>query len=214
MNRATKIISVIIAAVMILSLASCTGGTEGGNQAADPDWLAEIKTLNDAFNLEGAELRSESYYEGKYVYVFDRDAILVRVYAEITQEQTDALDAIDFFDEQREAKTRDIVGDLPVKVENLSSAVPDAAKLAGYVGKTGQEMMDMGFDPSCGWNLDENLVYMAKGLFDYAIYFDNEIPYSEDISEDDVIEAIKDNTVRAVEFFGLSASCDNLEYTD
>ncbi len=124
-----------------------------------------------------------------------------------------AIDAVDFFDEERESKTHQIVCELPVTAENLSKAIPTAETLAGYVGKKGSEIQDLGFSLH-GWYFEDKMIYAEKGLFEYIIRFDNDIQYKEDMSDDEVWDELKDNTVQSVEYYGLGMDSDNLEYHD
>lgn len=168
-----------------------------------------FRTLADAFAVRGEEYSSSLSYE-RFALAFPLNGAYYRVEADIPEEVADQLDAIDFFDEERDEKQEALLGPLPVtRVGDLSAGIPPQEELDALKGLTGQELLDMGFDYGMGYMFGESSeMYLTWGLYEYHIY------YREKVSEADDYEAILDElmqvlTVDRVEFFGLSGICSD-----
>ncbi len=160
-----------------------------------------FKTLGDVLDCESP---ASSCCENLYVHVFEKDGIFYRAEADITSEIFEALFEIDFFDPDKDAKTKALLSDLPIRaLYVLSDALLSEAELKDLKGKTGQDLLDMGFVPqgSYGFNETEKISWASldKGPFTYQVDF------AEYVSVDDnpnVAEVIRPLTVKAVAWEG------------
>ena len=110
--------------------------------AADP---AQFKTIGDVLEYESP---SSCCYEDLYIHIFEKDGVFYRVDADITEEISQKVFDIDYFDPDKDQKTRDLLGDLPIRrTFVLSEALLSQAELDALAGKTGQDLLDMGFVP-------------------------------------------------------------------
>ena len=169
--------------------------------------------MGDALAVETENWQSMiSEAKDRYVYVFPKDDRYYRVEAEMTQELAEQLDAIDFFDEERAAKTLALIGGQPVvRVYDLSAGMPSQAELDTLIGKTGQELLDMGFEYGSGYSFwDKAEVYLEKGLYEYRFYFNEKVPKRENY-DDDLDEIMKTITVARVEFFTVTSMASDPE---
>lgn len=166
-------------------------------------------TLEDVFATE-MDAFSSATVEDLYVIAFEANSAKYRVEAPITPEIQEQLDAIDFFDEDRDEKEKALLGPLPVsRVGDIAACTPSEEELAALVGMTGQELMDMGFEQGMGYNFfDKAEFYLTKDLFEYHVYFNEKVPEMEDYDAvlDEILASL---TVAKVEVFGLSSVCSD-----
>ena len=173
--------------------------------------LAEspFKTLSDVLHAQKGQYSSEMSDE-LYVIAFETNGAYYRVEAQVTPEIKEQADAIDFFDEAREQKLDALLGPLPVsRVGDLSACLPTEAELKAYVGKTGQELLDMGFEHGTGYNFwDRAEFYLTKDLFEYHFYFKEKVPEMEDYDAvlDEILASL---TVAKVEIYGMASVCSD-----
>ncbi len=215
-----KLLTILLAALLLLSAAACTNdqdpaetapaetvqppaqtsaSAEGPKATEEPK--AEFKTLGDIWDFESPGYGMEG---DQYARVFLADGVYYRAEALIPQEVSEKLDAIDFFDEAREQKEKALLTDLPIlKIYNLSEVMLSQSDLNALAGKTGQDLLDMGFVPqgSYGFNETEKISWASldKGPFTYQVDF------TEYVSVDDnpnVAEVIRPLTVKAVAWEG------------
>ncbi len=170
--------------------------------------LAEspYKTLGDVF----ARQPSPSYgmSEKEYVCVFDVDGVYYRVEADISPEIYEQLNAIDFFDAERDQKYAELLKDLPVRrVADLSAGIPPQEELDMLVGTTGEELLQMGFEYGSGYSFNDKAeLYLVMGIYEYHVYFNETVPQREDY-EADLDEIMKGLTVAKIEFDSLAQTC-------
>ena len=190
-----KKISLFLALVLALSLlAGC--GQSGGESASDtPEAAAgtsdidSLKTIGDVLALEGAEFRQSAAYDNVFIYVFDLDGTIYRVFAPMSDDVFTA------------------IMDLEIdRCENLSEQIPPQEELDKLVGKTGADLLDDGWSCS-GYMLDTMEFWMDYGLFEYKVAFDGSLEMSDDFDE---YEAIRPLTVKSVEYSDLG-NATNLE---
>ena len=99
--------------------------------------LADVFDVLNKANDEGATPRySSSLTDTMYVVAFEKEDASYRVEAEVPTDVAAQLDAIDFFDEQRDEKQEALLGPLPVvRVGDLSAIIP--AGLLSHPGPGG-----------------------------------------------------------------------------
>ena len=208
-----RTILICLAALLILCAFGCilvpTENAEAAaNEAAVPaaegtpaPALEDLKTLGDAFAYE---LRARSVYEDRFIYACQvQENVFWRVEAVITPELYAQIDALDFFDEAYEQKLTDLVKDLPIdKAIDLSENLMSQQEMDALVGKTGQELLDMGFlsAGSYGFAEDFSWVELSRGAFSYEVFFNERV--KEQKEDYDVEETIRDMTVSSFSFSG------------
>ena len=210
-----KLLTVLFALLLLVSMAACSnsnqgnGGSEEKGKGFDPN---AMKTMGDVLSVDidgsGWEM-GEDYM----TIVLYGDNFFHRYYAHLSPEVYEKLDAIDFMDEKRDEKYAEILKDVPVeKYEDLSDKIPNEEKLNSFVGKTGQELLDMGATSS-GYNLgEENAQFFLNiGLFEYTFTFNEHVEYSDDLDEE---EALKPLTVKSVEYLSVSQNATNIDITE
>ena len=168
--------------------------------------LADVFAVLKKTNAEGG---TPHYSSGRsdelYAIALDRDGAFYRVEAAIPADTAEKLDAIDFFDEQRDGKEEALLSPLPVtRVGDLSACRLSQAELDALVGMTGQELLDMGFEYGMGYIFgDSTQFYMDFGLFSYTVYMNGKVPEMEDY--DAVLdELFRSLTVQKVEIDGIA----------
>ena len=151
------------------------------------------------------ESPSSSCYEDLYVHVFEKDGVFYRVEADLTEDLFQKVFDIDFFDPDKEQKTKALLGDLPVKQAFvLSDVLLSQAELDALAGKTGQDLLNMGFVPqgSYGFSEDMSWASLDKGPFDYQFNFVEHVPVEED--DPNVAEVIRTLTVKDAAYSAVS----------
>ncbi len=198
---------------IVLSLCLCACGASTAS-TADTSAGAEgkLETLGDAFAVE-SEFQSTAYTEDQYIYVFDLNGTPTRVVAALPDGVAEQIEAIDFSDEDYDAKLNALIGSLKLdQVEDLSKGIPSQEELDQLVGKTGKELLEDGYE-IMGYMMDgESTVYtLEKGLYQYEFTFNELIEITDDFDE---YKALSDLTVKSVEYDTLSTNCTDLSYTE
>ena len=203
-----KILSILLMTVLVLSLFAACGRTAPGGDAPAPAASgsfdpAAVKTMGDVFPYEDPEQQQESYSETYYVFVFQADGNWYRAVADLPQDVSDALWAIDFFDENRDQKIRDLISPLAVRsLENLSEQIPAQEELDSYVGKTGQVLFDEGWT-YWYYNLDDMEAGLYHGPFSYKVLFEYDGEPLVNTDDFDFYEEFKDLVILSVTYDGI-----------
>ena len=218
------LLSLMLAACMILALAACGAGdgktdesaaqkteateaptseaTEAPTPAAETQEPASeeefdgFRTLADAFAYD---ITDSSFSDYLYVCVFEKDGVYYRAVAELPEDVSEALWALDFFDDNYDELVRETVGPLEItQLDNLTEMIPSQEELDELVGKNVQELVDEGWY-YWYWNLDDKELGMYYGPFSYLITFDGtpEDPENFDATQSSAL------TVRSVEYDGI-----------
>ena len=202
--KKNRVLSLLLAGLMALALAACGGASGGGQPAA----AGELNTMGDALAVE-SEFHHASWDDEHYVYVFDNNGTPTRVVADITAELSQQIDDALFNDGGGDEKVREILSPLALtSVEDLSTGIPSQDEMDQLVGKTGQELLDDGYEV-WGTSFDGESVSftLAKGLYSYDVVFEGDL---SKIDEDDVEASLPDLTVTGVTYAGLSGNCTDL----
>ena len=202
-----KTIAVLLVLVCLAALfAGCAkkGGSDG-EKTAD---VASAKTVGEALAFADSDGESASgMSDSSYIAVFKNGGDYWRVIASLTEEQTNAVLALDVAADDYEQQMNALVGALPVtKVENLSAYMLSADEMKALAGKTGEELIADGWTSGSGYELDEMNFYLEHGPFAYKVTF--EAPAQALVNSDDfdVMEEIKPLVVKSVEFFSIGTS--------
>lgn len=140
--------------------------------------------------------------DAHYVYVYESEGVPYRAVADFSQELCEQLEAIDFFDEERDAKIADLLGPLPLVImEDLSRYYPPQEELDAWIGKTGRDLLNAGFE-QWGYYFDEETTEfdMVSGLFEYRISFQEILKEGSDPEN-----AFYQLTVKDIEITGVSS---------
>ena len=192
-----KTMTILLVALMILSGVLSRAAVAEGEK--NPEEYG-FKTLGDVLECESP---ASTCYDNLYVHIFEKDGVFYRAEADITSEIFYALYEIDFFDPDRDAKTKALLSDLPIRaIYVLSDAMLTKAELKGLKGKTGQDLLDMGFVPqgSYGFNDGMSFVDLDQGPFSYRIDFkEMDLAVGDDPN---LAEIIRPLTVKKASFTG------------
>ncbi|MBQ3405176.1 MAG: hypothetical protein IJG63_07160 [Oscillospiraceae bacterium] len=211
-----KIISLILAMLFVLAVLSACGPS--GDEASEPDAgasdtaapetssedtdavVASLETIGDAMAAALGGNEQYAAYDGKFIYVFDLDGTSYRVIASVPNDVFESIMALDYADEDYDAKYSELVTPLAIeRYENLSQYIPAQEELDKLVGKTGQDLLDDGWT-NWGYSLDTMEFWMHKEPFAYTVVFDGQLELTDDFDAD---EAIKPLTVKSVTYDGL-----------
>jgi len=167
-----------------------TGASEGEIN------LESLKTLGDAFAFPGKDeyIEQRAFTEEKYIYVFAVGGVPYRVSADLPDDVSKKLFALEF-DENYEKNEAELVSDLEIRTrENLNEQILPQSELDALVGKTGQELFDAGWRSGSFYNTETLEVWLEYGPFAYKMHFDGSIP-PEEAEDFDVYEDLADKRV-------------------
>ena len=211
-----KAIAMLLISLLVLSLLTACGSAAGSASAPEAEKTesasaasaaetaeeapaaedAEFKTMGDVFGFESSCYGGGDDY---YVYVFEKDGIIYRATAELPQEVSETVAAIDLFDEQYDTKVREAVSPVEItKLENLTEMIPTQEELDKLIGKTGQELLDDGWI-IWSWQDDGTDYDMYHGPFTFTVSFDGTTDTMNEIGEPD----ISGLTVKSVTYDGI-----------
>ena len=204
-----KIAALILVCLMAASLLAGCGaadsaapGGDSAEQGAESADIGALRTMGDVFGFEDCGV---GYGEGSFVYVFEADGTYYRAIADLPEDVSEALWALDFFDEQHDEKVKEIVAPLEIsRLENLSETILPQEELDALIGRTGQELLDDDWYIR-GYNLDTMEFWMYHGAFAYTVVFDGTLELTDDFNEE---EAIGPLTVKSVTFDGIGDATD------
>ena len=211
-----KIFVCVLAAVVALSLfAACgkSGGENGGENGGGESALdvTAIKTIAEAKALDGKGTETSAFSDKVYVYCFELNGSYWRLIAEMSEEESAALWALDMGDPDYDAKTDEITSKLAVtKCEDLTGQKLTDDQIASLVGKTGEALVSDGWIDGMGYNLDEMEFFLEKGAFSYTVKFEAGTAL-ENTDDLDVLEAIKPLTIKSIEFGGFGGSATEID---
>ena len=198
-----KLISLILALALVLSFAACAGN--GGNNSqtdskpensqtesapdnsqtgSDPAPAPNYATVGEIYAAAGS-LDEYCVEPSVFAALFTLDGVVYRVEAESSEEVFDRVTAIDYSDPDYDDKVKAIFSSLKVtEVLNLTAGVPTEAELAAYVGKTGRELLDDGFELGFGdFDLEETTYFLYKDYYQFRFTFNEKIEYSDNIDD-------------------------------
>ena len=174
--------------------------TETSTAAVD---IASLKTLGDILSID-AQTQSSTWDEDHYIVAFVQDGVPIRAIADITPELYDQIESLDFLDPNHDQQLIDIVGNAPlVNVEDFSSAIASQEELDALVGKTGQELLDAGYEFGGFFTVGEfgTQAYMDNRLLRYTVEFNESLPVDSDMDDENLV---KDLTVKSIQFSEFS----------
>jgi hypothetical protein len=168
---------------------------------ATPIDTSSWKTMGDALAARTGDLSyglDDTYFVG----VFDAGDSKVRVVAKSQPGIDEAIGKLDFENSDYDQQLNEALSSLElVSAEDITDGQLPQEQLEGYIGQTGQDLLDAGFVFSSYsfYGGEETGATMDYGNYSYEVSFDATV--SEEQAEDGG-EAIKGATVTAVESFG------------
>lgn len=207
MKKFLKPLCIMLISIMTICLLAGCGGksadSEGGGEsdgapAATVD-ISTIKTVGDAFAIEGKDEYSEqrSTYNGKYVYAFTVNGTAYRVIADVPSDIEEKIFALEF-DDDHDKNEEALVADLPVALaEDLTEYILPQEELDALVGKTGQELLDAGWRAGSFYNTETLEVWLEYGPYAYDMHFDGKVApedadsfnFPDDLADMKVVDA-------------------------
>ena len=210
--RTKQLFALLLAAVCLCAvLAACGNRNTPTTPVADS---LNVTTIGEAMEIAEEDTVQFSTYENAFVYVFGKDGTYWRLTADLTDEQSEALWALDVFDEEYDAKQKELVAPLAVtKCENLNEMKLTDEELNALVGKTGEDLLNDGWTSGMGYNLDDMAFVMEKAPFAYTVTFEakEKLENTDDFDEQEAIRPLK---VVSVKFDGLGNSATDIQTDD
>ena len=213
-NKMKKKAVSVLALVLALALLSGCGAPAAPERPepapSGPAVTVEtMQTIGDAMANRDEGEEQYAAYENRFVYVFTFGGAIWRVLAPMSEEEFNALIALDIFDEQYQEAYNMLV--MPLKIEkreNLSELLPDRAELDKLIGKTGAELFGDGWT-SAGFNLYDMQLYADKGPFEYVVTFDGGYDNPDGVPDDfDEYEFFGPLKVKSVVYARLGNATD------
>jgi len=110
--------------------------------------------------LREDEHLSYSLFDGQFFAIAEKDGRYYKLTAPISEEDTAALEALDFFADDYTEQVYAILGKLPVEdCFDFTDAIPTQEELDVFTGKTVGELVEAGFE-GAGWSIWEEEAYL------------------------------------------------------
>ena len=202
MKSTIKTLLCLMTAVCLLcALAACSPATSETVQEPAPaaEEPVQLTTMGDVFAYESG---NNGYNEKNFVYVFEKDGVTYRAVADMPADVSEAVWAVDFFDEHRDEKIQELIAPLPIaQLDNLTEHIPAQEEIAALVGKTGQELKDEGWIIS-SWQLDDMEFILERGAYAYTVIMEGDYTPNEnyDFDEDTDFAPLK---VKSITYYGI-----------
>ena len=138
------------------------------------------KTLGDILALNPEDQMAQ-YDDESFAMTFRCGGKYWLVKADFTKETREAMEAVSYADEDWAAKQKAILENLAVKeVTDIATLAPAQEELDQWIGKTGQDMLDAGWEQN-GWHSEGKglLVIMINGSFQYDVSFGDTVETPE-----------------------------------
>lgn len=169
------------------------------------------KTLADVLALE-TDSRESTWDEHSYVCIFRYAGTEWLVRAAFSKELNDAVGAVDFLAEDRTERISAIIG--PCEITNVidlrTLAIPQD-ELDKWIGKTGQDLLDAGWEYN-GYRSDGTGLHicMVNGDFQYLVSFAEKLSMTQAFGEQP--ENMTTATITGMTFDGKSYHFDESKY--
>lgn len=198
-----KILVVMLCAALLLSVTACAKKEE-----------AKYKTVGECLDVTTDD--HFTYYDDViFVYAFDDQGTPARITADMTPELLEQIEALDFQAEDYDDQYKKLVGQLAIKTyEDLSQYVIKQEELDKNVGKTGQELIDAGFEVvGFGWGGGDECEFdLEKDMFQYHVVTD--VPEGIEDEDFDGMEHFSEVTVKSMSYLALSFRSTDLPVED
>ncbi len=189
---------------------------DAGMDAAPPEAAVTVdpsawKTMADVLSLDtdGSEASWDDQY---YTYIFDYAGTQWLIRAQFSKALNEAIGKVDFMADDRREQINAILAPCEIDlVLDLSTLALPREELDQWIGRTGQEMLDDGWEYN-GYTRDEKgvRVYMVYGDFQYAVTFAEELEMSQGYGE--MPGNLGEATVAGIAFGGKSYNFNEMDY--
>ena len=182
---------------------------EAPREAADP---SEWRTMADVLSLD-TDGTEATWNDQSYIYIIDYAGTQWLIRAEFSRALSDAIRDVDFMADDRQAQVNAILA--PCKIDlviDLSTLARSPEELAQWIGKTGQDMLDAGWEYN-GYSRDGTGVYvnMIDGDFQYKVAFAEELEMPQVFGE--MPDNLGEATVKDITFGGKSYYFNEMDYS-
>lgn len=194
-------VRLMMTALMALTLIACGGKAASGT--------GELATLGDALKVE-SNTTNYQFNDQYFVYLFEYNGNITRVYGKMTPELNEQLNAV-FMEEDSNPKMAEILKDVKIeRIDNLSENIPSADSLKGYIGKTGQDLIDEGYSFSGYYNTGSDSTFFAeKGDYVFHVIFEESPNIPEDVYEyNDIVAPL---VIKSFEYSDISGSATDID---
>lgn len=169
------------------------------------------KTLADVLSLE-TDSREATWDEHSYICIFRYAGTEWLVRAAFSKELDDAVRTVDFLAEDRKEQINAIIGacEITTVIDLRSLAIPQD-ELDQWIGKTGQDLLDAGWEYN-GYHSDGTGLHicMVNGDFQYLVSFAEELTMTQVFGEQP--ENMATATVAGIAFDGKSYHFDESKH--
>lgn len=179
---------------------------EPAEEPSDVDF-ASMKKLGEVFavNSDGSRASNDQVIS----YIFSYNGRLYRAKAANTADITGRVDALDYMAEDWEEQYLAVIGDADlIRIDDITASIPSQEDMDALIGKTGQELLDMGYEIN---NSDVSVegvrCSMEKGNAAYVITCDGTIGNIEGADAEALFKTMK---VTRVEYAGESMAAYDL----
>jgi len=168
----------------------------GAYEGESVDNIEDAKTMGD---ILGLPTYGTSTSPTQVIQAIELNGVVYRVIADLTQEQSDAIFALDMSDPEFDRKYNELVAPLEItRIENVSEIIPTQEQMDVIVGRTGEQLLNDGWT-AWYYNAEEDVVGMYHTFFAYKVKFDKPLGNFDGEIEDQ----IKDLTVVEVAYDGI-----------
>lgn len=189
MKKTLSLLLVLVMALTLLSACGQSGGSGGNGGNADAAGGAvdidSLNTIGDVLALNSEGSTQYALYGDYFIYAFEQDGATYQVIAEVPEDASEALWALEWDDPDHDAKLAELVGPLEIiRCTNLNDGIPSQEELDKLVGKTAGELMEDNWF-SGGWNLDNMEFWMNHDTYSFTVILEGEIEKDFDEFEDE-----------------------------
>ena len=204
-----KFIAAIICLALIFSFAACSA--DKGSADNNTGDVLSLTSISDIVKL-ATDSNSAGWDDNKYIYAFTIGEKSYRAVAEINADIGSKIGELDFMDEQYNEKLADILKDAKlVEIKDISDGMMPQADLDKFVGKTGKDLIEAGFESGSSYfiNEDQIEIKLANGFYEYAVQFAGEV--TPEALDEDFDAAIADLTVKSITYSNISDKVTDLD---
>ena len=204
-----KFIAAIICLALIFSFAACSA--DKGSADNNTGDVMSLTSISDIVKL-ATDSNSAGWDDNKYIYAFTIGEKSYRAVAEINADIGSKIGELDFMDEQYNEKFADILKDAKlVEIKDISDGMMPQADLDKFVGKTGKDLLDAGFESGSSYfiNEDQIEIKLANGFYEYTVQFAGEV--TSEALDEDFDAAIADLTVKSITYSNISDKVTDLD---
>ena len=178
--------------------------TENSSETGKADGELLFQTIGDIYAADTHE-QEHGNIENTFYIVFDYDGVLYRAYAPMSGEVLNKLMSLDFTKDDYKERYREIAGELEItKLDNLTDIIPTLEELDAWIGKTGRDLLEDGFEEGYGYSLDNMTFSLVRGPVSYLVKFESDETHDES-TEIDVEKTISDLVIEWITYSTLEA---------